>query len=177
MVDVLGTQLGRYEIRERLGRGGMAAVYKAWDTSLDRWVAVKVLHDYLTDEADFKTRFEHANIVHVYDFDAVERSGTPLCYMVMAYIAGPSLKSVMADRQAAGQQMSLAEIANVMRGICSALSYAHRRGMVHRDVKPGNILFNEQGQAVLADFGIARIVTAERLTQSGIVLFYDFVAG
>ncbi len=177
MVDVLGTRLGRYEIRERLGKGGMAAVYKAWDTNLDRWVAVKVLHEHLADEADFKTRFEreakvvaslnHPNIVQVYDFDVIERNGVPVYYMVMTYIPGRSLKSIMDEKHGMGERLSLAEIDKIMREVCAALSYAHGQGMVHRDVTPGNILFNEQGQAVLADFGIARMVSGARLTQTG----------
>ncbi len=177
MVDVLGTRLGRYEIRERLGKGGMAAVYKAWDTNLDRWVAVKVLHEHLADEADFKTRFEreakvvaslnHPNIVQVYDFDVIERNGVPVYYMVMTYIPGRSLKSIMDEKHGMGERLSLAEIDKIMREVCAALSYAHGQGMVHRDVTPGNILFNEQGQAVLADFGIARMVSGVRLTQTG----------
>ncbi len=177
MVEVLGTRLGRYDIRERLGRGGMAAVYKAWDTNLDRWVAVKVLHDHLAEEPGLKERFKreakvvarlsHPNVVQVFDFDIIERNGTPIYYMVMAYIPGPSLKNIIEYRQACNESFTLAEIENIMRGVCSALSYAHAQGMVHRDVKPGNILFNEQGEAVLADFGIARLVSGDKLTQTG----------
>jgi serine/threonine protein kinase len=177
MVDVLGTQLGRYDIRERLGLGGMAAVYKAWDTNLDRWVAIKVLHDHLAGEPALKERFKreakvvarlnHPNIVQVYDFGTVERNGLPIYYMVMAYIPGPSLRKIMDEKSTSGELFTLAEIGNVMRGVCSALSYAHTQGMIHRDVKPGNILFGDQGQAVLADFGIARMVAGDRLTQTG----------
>ncbi len=177
MVDVLGTRLGRYEIRERLGKGGMAAVYKGWDTNLDRWVAVKVLHDYLAEESGFKQRFEreakvvaslnHPNIVQVYDFNVEDRAGQPVYYMVMTYITGTSLKALMDEKHQRGERLSMAEIENVMRGVCNALAYAHERGMVHRDVTPGNILFNDHGQAVLADFGIARLVTAGRLTETG----------
>src|SRR5215470_1907372 len=140
MAEILGTQLGRYDIRERLGKGGMAAVYKAWDTNLDRWVAVKVLHDHLADEADFKSRFEreakvvaslnHPNIVQVYDFDVIERNGTPVYYMVMAYIPGRSLKSIMDEKHSAGERLPLAEIDKIMREVCAALSYAHGQGMI-----------------------------------------------
>src|SRR5262245_14644474 len=101
MTDVLGTRLGRYDIRERVGRGGTATVYKAWDINLERWVAVKVLHDFLADDADFKRRFEyearlvaslnHANLVQIHDFDVIERNSQPIYYMVMAFIGGPSL--------------------------------------------------------------------------------------
>jgi tRNA A-37 threonylcarbamoyl transferase component Bud32 len=177
MVDVLGTRLGRYDIRERIGRGGMASVYKAWDTTLERWVAVKVLHDHLADEEDFKERFQrearlvaslnHPNIVQVYDFDIAERGSTPVYYMVMAYVEGASLRRRMERKHELGERMTLAESAVVMRGVCSALAFAHGRGMVHRDVTPGNILFSEHEQVVLADFGIARMITGTRLTQSG----------
>src|SRR5258706_9952101 len=177
MVDVLGMRLGRYEVRDRLGIGGMAAVYRAWDMNLERLVAVKVLHDHLAAETGFKERFEreakvvarlsHPNIVQIFDYDATQIKGSPVYYMVMAYITGHSLKDIMDERQAAGSKLTMPEVANVLRGICSALSYAHKQGMVHRDVTPGNILFNDQGQAVLADFGIARILAATRLTQTG----------
>src|SRR5258705_2032903 len=153
MVDVLGAKLGRYEIRERLGKGGMAAVYKGWDTNLDRWVAVKVLHDHLVDETGFKARFEreakvvaslsHPNIVGIYDFDTQEINGTPIYYMVMPLITGKSLKALMDERHARGERLTMDEIENVMRGACSALHYAHEHGMLHPDVTPGNILFND----------------------------------
>lgn len=177
MLDVLKTRLGRYEIRERIGKGGMSVVYKAWDTALDRWVAVKVLHDYLSEEKDFRARFEreakivaglnHPNIVQVYDFAALEHDDQTTYYMVMQYIEGESLRLKMEAYHASGAHMPLAEVARVMRGICAALGYAHAKGMVHRDVTPGNVLFNAEGQAVLADFGIARMVSGTRLTQSG----------
>lgn len=177
MVELLGTRLNRYEIRERIGKGGMAAVYKAWDVNLERWVAVKVLHTHLSDQEDFKERFEreakliaslnHPNIVQVYDFDTVERNGERIYYMVMTYVEGQTLRQVMEQRRASGERFSLAEIGAIMRGVCAALSYAHKRGMVHRDVTPGNILFNAEEQPVLADFGIARMVEGARITRSG----------
>ncbi|HLY28223.1 MAG TPA: protein kinase [Aggregatilineales bacterium] len=180
MVDVLGTKLGRYEVRERLGIGGMATVYKGWDTNLDRWVAVKVLHDHLVEQAGFKERFEreakvvaslsHPNIVQVFDFDTVTVNTVPVYYMVMAYIPGKSLKNLMDDAHRQNERLPLSQVSNVMRGVLSALDYAHKQGMVHRDVTPANILFNEQGQAVLTDFGIAKIVSGTRLTQSGMTV-------
>jgi serine/threonine protein kinase len=178
MAELVGTRLGRYEIRERLGKGGMATVYKGWDTNLDRWVAVKVLHAHLVEEKGFKERFEreakvvagfaHPHIVQVFDFDVVQHDGEAIYYMVMTYMSGPSLKEVMEQKLENGEALSLTEIDNVMQGICSALAYAHKRNMVHRDVTPGNILFSEDGQAILTDFGIARLVTSGRVTQTGI---------
>ncbi len=177
MVDVLGARLGRYDIRERIGRGGMATVYKAWDMNLDRWVAVKVLHDHLAEDADFQQRFEreakliatlsHPNVVQIYDFDQAERNGQSVYYMVMALIAGSTLRDVMERQHAKGERLSLSEINRVMESVCSALTYAHRQGITHRDVTPGNILFSDQGRIVLADFGLARLVSGTRLTQSG----------
>ena len=176
MVDILGKKLGRYEIRERLGHGGMATVYKGWDTNLDRWVAVKLLHDHLVDEAGFKERFEreakvvaslnHPNIVQIYDFASTVINDAPVYYMVMSYIPGQSLKSLMDETHQRGERLGLDQIVSIMRGILNALGYAHKQGMVHRDVTPSNILFNEQGQAMLTDFGIARMLSATRLTQS-----------
>lgn len=177
MVDVLGARLNRYEIRTRIGKGGMAAVYKAWDTNLDRTVAVKVLHTHLSDDADFKSRFEreaklvaglnHPNIVQVYDFDSVQMSDETIYYMVMAYVPGATLRQVMEQRRAENRSFTLTEIGEILRQIVSALSYAHSRGMVHRDVTPGNILFNEDKQVVLADFGIARMIEGTRVTRTG----------
>lgn len=177
MGELIGTRLNRYELRERIGKGGMASVYKAWDANLERWVAVKVLHSHLSDEADFKERFEreakliaalnHPNIVQVYDFDTVERNGERIYYMVMTYIEGQTLRKRMEEYRARGERFSLAEIGTIMRGVCAALAYAHKRGMVHRDVTPGNILFNAEGQPVLADFGIARMVRSDHITRSG----------
>ncbi len=177
MVDVLGSRLGRYELRERLGRGGMATVYKAWDANLDRWVAVKVLHDHLADESDFKQRFEreaklvaalsHPNIVQIYDFDQAQINNQPVYYMVMPFINGPTLRQVMERDHESGALLSPDAVEHVMQSVCSALAYAHKQGMVHRDVTPNNILFNEQGDVVLADFGLARLASGTRLTQTG----------
>lgn len=177
MTDVLGTRLDRYEIRERLGRGGMATVYKSWDTNLERWVAVKVLHDYLLDDGDFRQRFEreaklvanlsHPNIVQMYDFNILKQGEKTICYMVMQYVPGVTLRHLMEERRDTKRPFSLREIYEILRGAGAALSYAHGRGMVHRDVTPGNILFNEQGQVVLADFGIARMVEGTRITRTG----------
>src|SRR5262245_60850556 len=131
MVDVLGTKLGRYEIRERLGHGGMATVYKAWDTNLDRWVAVKVLHDNLVEEAGFKERFEreaklvaslnHPNIVQIYDFDSTSINNLQVYYMVMSYIPGKSLKALMAETHDRGERLSLGQVISIMRGLLGAL--------------------------------------------------------
>lgn len=170
-------RFGRYEIRDRLGAGGMARVFKGYDANLERLVAIKIMHDHLTEEPTFKERFErearlvaslnHPNIVQVYDFDTMEIDGQPVYYMVMPYIPGKSLKGVLDDLAERGERLPQEEVIDVLHHLSDALSYAHARGMVHRDVKPANILFNERGQAVLTDFGIARMVQHSKLTQEG----------
>lgn len=172
---LINFRLGRYEIRDRLGAGGMARVFKGYDTNLDRLVAIKILHDHLADEPTFRERFEreakfiaslnHPNIVQVYDFDVTEVGGNQcLYYMVMPYIPGKSLKEILEDR---AECLPQPQVIDIIHSLADALGYAHGRGMVHRDVKPANILFNERGQAVLADFGIARLVENSKLTQEG----------
>jgi len=170
-------RIGRYEIKERIGIGGMARVYKAWDTNLDRTVAVKILHEHLAEDSTFKERFEreakfiaslnHPNIVQVYDFDMLSEGGQMYSYMVMPYIPGKTLKEVLEEHCARGERLSHDRIRDVLLDVAAALKYAHNRGMVHRDVKPGNILFDEHDRAVLSDFGIARMVEGANLTQEG----------
>lgn len=178
MFDLLNGQLDRYEIRERLGTGGMARVYKAWDTNLERNVAIKILHEHLADDPLFKQRFErearfiasfnHPNIVQVYDYAVIEREGVPLCYMVMSFIPGKTLREALEDVHDKNQRLPLEHVREFVNDLTSALGYAHARGMVHRDVKPGNVILNEHNRAVLTDFGIARIIQSNRLTADGV---------
>ncbi len=178
MIDLANGQIDRYQLRERIGAGGMARVYKAWDTSLERLVAIKILHEHLADDPTFKERFEreakfvagfnHPNIVQVYDFNVINRDDYPICYMVMSYIPGKTLREVMEDYHTRGELIPRERVLELVNDLTAALGYAHLRGMVHRDVKPGNILLNEQGSAILTDFGIARLVQSNRLTQEGI---------
>lgn len=175
MNDLVGRTLGKYRIVARLGRGGMAEVYKAYQPGLDRYVAIKVLHGHLADEEDFIGRFEreatavarlrHPNIVQVYDFDVEDG----LYYMVMEFVEGPTLKSELKERSVKGQIFTLAETTRIFTALASAIDYAHSRGMVHRDLKPANIMFTAEGQVVLTDFGIARIVGATRYTLTGAI--------
>ncbi len=173
----LSKKIGRYQVREKIGVGGMARVYKAWDANLDRTVAIKILHEHLADDTTFKERFEreakfiasfsHPNIVQVFDFNIVKENGQEVCYMVMPFIPGKSLKELLEDLVEKGERLSQERVRDIILDVCAALSYAHGRGMVHRDVKPANILFNEHGQAVLSDFGIARLVEGASFTQEG----------
>lgn len=168
----------RYEIRERIGSGGSARVFKAWDHVLDRFVAIKILHEHLADDPSFRERFEreakfvasfnHPNIVQIYDFSVSDTAGTPTYYMVMPYIPGDSLRAILERAARSHQKMPIARLQKIATDVLEALDYAHSRGMAHRDVKPGNILLNERDEAVLTDFGIARLVNSSRLTQDGV---------
>lgn len=167
---LLGKTLGRYEIVGHIGHGGMAEVYLGQQVNLDRHVAIKVLHPFLADEVGFVTRFQreaklvatlrYPNIVRVYDFDHDEEYD--IYYMVMEYIRGMTLKDRLQN-----DDLSLEEGVFITSEIADALHYAHQREMVHRDVKPANIMFTEEGHPVLADFGIARMLSVSGLTASG----------
>lgn len=171
--DLTGKTIGKYQIVSQLGRGGMAEVYKAYQTNLDRHVALKLMHAFLVDDKDFIARFEreaknvaalrHPNIVQVYDFDVV--NGMP--YMVMEFIEGPSLKGYLEDLAHQGQTLPLNEAIRIISEIGEALAYAHQRGMIHRDVKPANVMMDVTGRVILTDFGIAKIITGPSYTATG----------
>jgi serine/threonine protein kinase len=173
MQDLVGKTLGRYRIVAKLGQGGMAEVYKAYQPGLDRYVAIKVMHSHMIDDQDFLTRFEreahaigrlrHPNIVQALDFDREVN----IYFMAMEYIGGPTLKEEFRARKAMGKPFALAEVARIYTALCSAIDYAHTRGMVHRDLKPANVMINQEGQIVLTDFGIARILDATQHTRTG----------
>src|SRR5437588_3498521 len=169
-------RLGKYELLERLGQGGMAEVWKARDTQLQRYVAIKSLHANLQEEPNFITRFEreaqliaslhHPNIVQVHDFQVSRspESGAPMAYMVMDYIEGGTLENYIAGTSARGKFPSPAQIVHLFTSISLAIDYAHRQGMIHRDIKPANILLdkrntlrNPMGEPILTDFGIAKL--------------------
>ena len=167
---LLNKQLGKYEVTEHIGHGGMADVYLGHQKNLERKVAIKVLHPFLAGEQGFVSRFQrearivatmrHPNIVQVYDFDYHEE--LDIYYMVMEFIEGATLKDRLKERE-----LPIHEAAYIAAAIADALDYAHRREMVHRDIKPGNIMFTEDGDPVLADFGIARMLSLTGLTASG----------
>src|SRR4029079_16310852 len=168
-----GQTIGKYRVVEHLGRGGMAEVYKGYQPNLDRYVALKLMHAFMAADQDFISRFEreaknvaalrHPNIVQVYDFDV--HNGTP--YMVMEYIEGGTLKSHLEDLAKAGKQLSIAEAVHVVSEVGKALSYAHSHQMIHRDVKPANVLMEVGGRIILTDFGIAKILTGPSYTVTG----------
>ncbi|MBN1995389.1 MAG: serine/threonine protein kinase [Anaerolineae bacterium] len=168
-MDLIGQTIGQYKITGQIGKGGMAAVYRAYQPSLDRQIALKVLLPQLTADATFIERFlqearaaakmNHANIVHVYD--VAEVNG--LYYIAMAYIEGASLADIL--QQGAMPPVRAAHIINQIAG---ALDYAHGRGIIHRDIKPGNILVAAGDQAWLTDFGIAKAAQqSSGLTRAG----------
>lgn len=154
-----GQMLGNYRIIGQIGRGGMATVYKAYQASMDRYVAVKILPSELADSAEFAGRFqqeartiarlEHPRILPVFDYG--ESDG--IHYLVMRYLEAGTLQ----DRLAAGP-LSLEEIDMLFRQLTDALGYAHARGVIHRDLKPANALVDADGNVFLTDFGIAKIM-------------------
>jgi serine/threonine protein kinase len=163
--------IGRYEIIQELGQGGMAIVYLARDPYVKRQVALKVLPRQFTFDPQFRTRFqreaeviatlEHASIVPVYDFG--EDDNQP--FIVMRYMSGGSLGDLLSNGP-----LPIPEITTLFQHIGSAVDYAHSRGVIHRDIKPGNILFDSQGGICLSDFGIAKIAEATAaFTGTGII--------
>ncbi len=176
MMDQLDKLLGKYQIREFLGRGAMAEVYKAFHPTLERDVAIKVIHPHLADDPSFVDRFRHEakivatlrhpGIVQVYDFDI---EGDTF-YMVMEFVPGESLQERLMAIHRRGERVPLDKALPLFRLIVQAVAYAHGQGVVHRDLKPANVLLNPEGQPVLADFGLSKIVGVERLADSGAIV-------
>jgi eukaryotic-like serine/threonine-protein kinase len=165
----------RYRLERRLGVGGMATVQLALDTRLERHVAVKLLAEHLAQDGSFVSRFRrealaaarlvHPNIVQVFDFGADEASGRP--YIVMEWVDGPSCAEILRELG----RLDPTEAVAILGQACRGLDYAHRNGVVHRDVKPGNLLRGRDGgQVKLADFGIAKATEHSDMTKVGSVL-------
>lgn len=167
MPFVVGENIGPYRLVEQLGQGGMATVFKAYHSALDRYVAIKALHPAFLHEPNFLARFrreaqvvarlEHPNIVPIYDYS--EHEGRP--YLVMKFIEGETLKARLGK-----ETLSSGEISRIVQSVGAALSYAHEQGVLHRDVKPSNILLANDGRIYLADFGLARMADAGESTLS-----------
>jgi serine/threonine protein kinase len=166
---------GRYVIERRLGAGGMSTVFKANDTVLERPVAVKLLAEHLADDEAFVARFrrealsaarlQHPNVVQVFDSGQDPESGRH--YIVMEYVDGPSCADLLRERR----ELDIELTVRAIRDACHGLDYAHRAGVIHRDVKPGNLLqAQETWITKLADFGIAKAAEQTRITQVGSIL-------
>lgn len=173
--DLIGKMLGHYRILGSLGQGGMARVYRAHQENLDREVAVKVLPPWYATDRNFVERFNqearlvarlsHANIVMVHD--AGEQNGH--IYIVMQLVDGGTLKQRLDQIQAEGKTMDVVEANRIFKQLASALGFAHEQGIIHRDVKPVNVLMDRSGRPILSDFGIAKVLasTREQLTRPG----------
>jgi tRNA A-37 threonylcarbamoyl transferase component Bud32 len=167
MAFKIGENVGAYRIISQLGQGGMATVYKAYHASLDRYVAIKVLHAAFKEDPTFTARFarearvlaklEHANIVPIYDF--AEHNGDP--YLVMKYVEGDTLKARMSHGA-----LPMDEVLKIVDAVGGGLSYAHKQGILHRDIKPSNVIITNDNQYFLSDFGLARIASAGESTLS-----------
>lgn len=173
MERLINRVLGGYSLTEELGKGGMATVYKAYQPKLARWVAVKVLDPaYITDDSQVLARFRreartiaalpHPNILTVHDYG--EEEG--LTYIVMEYVEGGTLKD-----QLRGEPFDCQRAVSLSIGVGRALAFAHDQGIIHRDVKPANILLRREDWPLLADFGLVKLQQARRaLTQAGMIL-------
>jgi eukaryotic-like serine/threonine-protein kinase len=182
-------RLDKYELQEKLGHGGIAEVWKAFDSQLQRFVAIKLLRPNLRDNPNFINRFKreaqliaslhHPNIVNIHDFQVYtpgesEADTSSVAYMVMDYVEGQTLADYIHNTSSKGQIPSPGEIINLFTSISLAIDYAHQKGMIHRDIKPANILLdarnttrNPMGEPILTDFGVAKLLSTSSNTMSG----------
>lgn len=173
---MLGKTLGRYAILSELGSGGMATVYRARDTELGREVAIKMMHPHLAKRPEYAERFRrearavaalrHPHIIEIHDFVSLEDAGSPVTFMVSELVEGPSLADFLE-----GHERILAEVSALLGAhIADALACAHGAGIIHRDVKPENVLIATGGRVVLTDFGIARVIEGDTMTATGALI-------
>ena len=188
MPEWLGKTIGRVRIDKLLARGGMAEVYLGSHLTLDRPVAIKLLHSYIEEDPLLLERFQreakvvaglrHSNIVQIFDFDTTD--GHP--YIVMEYLKGPTLATYLRHMHQRKKRIASHQVARLLKGLTAALDYAHGQGVIHRDVKPGNILLHNNTddipldkpltndvEAVITDFGLVRIMNAATQTASGFI--------
>jgi serine/threonine-protein kinase len=172
---VLGVEIaGRYRLDERLGAGGMSTVYRARDNVLERQVAVKLLAEHLADDDGFVARFRrealaaarliHPNVVQVYDSGL--DTDAHRHFIVMEYVEGPTVAQLLREHD----RLPVEQAADIAAQACEGLEYAHRHGVIHRDVKPGNLIVNPDGVVKLVDFGIAKAAEDSHITQIGSVV-------
>lgn len=169
---MIGETIGKYQITAKLGEGGMGVVYKATDVTLDREVAIKMLHPTLTTEPEIKTRFHneakinaklnHPAIITLYDF-FYERNSY---FIVMEFVQGKTGEDIVMEIGPIPHPRLLP----IFRQVISGLAYAHKQGVVHRDIKPSNIIITDPGDVKIMDFGIARIVGSQRMTSTGVAV-------
>ncbi len=179
MKELIGQTLNRYRITDLLGEGGMGAVFKAEDLTLQRNVAVKLMHPHFARRADFRDRFlqeartaarlDHPGIVQVYDFG----QHRDMLYIIMEFIPGDNLQALVKEMKIQGKWIRLDEAVHLLRLTAAALDYAHGQGVLHRDIKPANIMLKPEPseslpyRPVITDLGLARLLEGERLTQDG----------
>jgi serine/threonine protein kinase/formylglycine-generating enzyme required for sulfatase activity len=186
MPDWIGKTIGKVQIEKLLARGGMAEVYLGSHLNLQRSVAIKVLHSYIEEDPILIDRFRrearvvaglrHSNIVQVFDFETTD--GHP--YIVMEYLRGPTLAAYLRHLHQRKKRLSSEQVAGLLKGLTDALDYAHRQGVIHRDIKPGNIMLHSKSdevpldrplasdvEAILTDFGLVRVVNTASQTASG----------
>jgi predicted Ser/Thr protein kinase len=169
---VIGREIGRYRITGEIGRGGMGVVYRATQTTLSRTVAVKMLPEHLAADQEYVARFRreaetlarlaHPGIVHIYDVEELDGAH----FIIMEYVEGPSLTRVITREG----RLHPARARDVAHALADALSVAHRKGIIHRDIKPDNVLFTSEGYPKLTDFGIAHMRDSNVRTQAGAML-------
>ena len=168
-----GQKLGKYQLIEKVGQGGMAVVYRGHDTSLNREVAVKVLHNHLAEHREARERFgreahavaklKHENILEIYDFSGLDSNET---FIVTEFIDGCTLKEFISEHPLLFPELG----ALIVTQVCGALGHAHGLGVLHRDVKPENIMIRNDGVVKLTDFGIAQMIDLQRMTVTGQLL-------
>jgi hypothetical protein len=182
--ELIGVTLGSCNIERIIGRGGMGAVFLAQQTRPVRTVAVKVLIpasgyddeeqrtflERFRREADTVARLEHKNILPVFEYEEALVGGQRLAYLVMPYVRGGTLRERIDEMKRGGRRFDLNTISNYISQVADALSYAHSLGVIHRDIKPGNLLFHQDGRLLLSDFGIVRLSAMPALTSTGIFL-------
>lgn len=167
---------GRYLMEDELGHGGMSTVFKATDPNLRRVVAIKLIHPHLSDNPDFVRRFEaeatavaqmrHPNIIQVFDFN----HDGDIYYIVFEFVPGETLQARLQRLNESGQHMEMDDLLKIATSVGNALQYAHARDIIHRDIKPANVMLNVQGEAILADFGIVKMMDGTQHTATGAVL-------
>jgi serine/threonine protein kinase len=179
METLVGQSVDRYQIQCLLGEGGMGAVYKATDPLLGRDIAIKLMHSYYASQPEFQQRFlqearlaarlDHPGIVKVLDSGRANQ----ILYIVMEFIPGENLRKMLAQLKAAGKELSVDEAARLVRQVCLAIDYAHRLGVLYRDIKPDNIMVKEEAceglpyRPVLTDLGLAKLLEGIPITQEG----------